>query len=146
MIGMYRKIHSLLLVVLLGAAVGFIGLPQVGYAQQQAAEVFSPAPVAAGAEQPSFFGSLVQMLPMLIICYLIFYFMVIKPQDARSKKHQSLIDSLKRGDSVVTSSGIVGKISAVEKGYVVLEIARDVKIKVQQQHVVAREEEPAAAA
>jgi preprotein translocase subunit YajC len=91
-------------------------------------------------------GSLVQMLPMLAICYFIFYFMVMKPQDTRSKKHKGLIESLKRGDSVVTSSGIVGKIAGVEKEYVLLEIARDVKVKVQQQHIVAREEEKAAAA
>lgn len=113
---------------------------------QQAGEVFSPAPVPAGAEQPTFLGSLVQMLPMLVICYFIFYFMVIKPQDTKSKKHKGLLESLKRGDSVITSSGIVGKIAGVEKEYVLLEIARDVKIKVQQQHIVAREEEKAAAA
>ncbi len=120
-------------------------LADVSFAQQ-AAEVFSPAPVAAGAEQPTFMGSLVQMLPMLAICYFIFYFMVIKPQDTRTKKHKGLIESLKRGDAVVTSSGIVGKIAGVEKEYVLLEIARDVKVKVQQQHIVAREEEKAAAA
>ena len=86
------------------------------------------------------------LLPMLAICYFIFYFMVIKPQDTRSKKHKGLLESLKRGDSVVTSGGIVGKISGVEKEYVVLEIARDVKIKVQQQHIASREEEKTAAA
>jgi hypothetical protein len=59
---MYRKIHSLLLVVLLGAAVGFIGLPQVGYAQQQAAEVFSPAPVAAGADVADAYHLLLDLL------------------------------------------------------------------------------------
>jgi preprotein translocase subunit YajC len=135
---------SLVRAAVVGAAL-IVAFADVSFAQQ-AAEVFSPAPVASGAEQPTFMGSLVQMLPMLAICYFIFYFMVMKPQDTRSKKHKGLIESLKRGDSVVTSSGIVGKIAGVEKEYVLLEIARDVKVKVQQQHIVAREEEKAAAA
>jgi preprotein translocase subunit YajC len=100
-------------------------------------EVFGPAPVANPGE-PSFFGSLVSMLPMLAVCYLIFYFMVIKPQDAKLKKHKSLLESLKRGDSVVTSGGIIAKVAGIEKDCVVLEIAPNVKIKVEQSHVLKR--------
>jgi preprotein translocase subunit YajC len=100
-------------------------------------EVFGPAPVPNAAE-PTFFGSLVSMLPMLAVCYLIFYFMVIKPQDAKVKKHKSLLESLKRGDSVVTSGGIIGKVAGIEKDCVVLEIAPNVKIKVEQSHVLKR--------
>jgi preprotein translocase subunit YajC len=112
-------------------------------AAQEAGQVFSPAPAAA--QQPTFMSSLISMLPMLVICYFIFYFMVIKPQDVRNKKHKSLVDSLKRGDSVVTSSGIVGKVAGLEKEYVLLEVAANVKIKVLQAHVVALEVEQAAA-
>jgi preprotein translocase subunit YajC len=100
-------------------------------------EVFGPAPVG-GAEQPTFFGSLVSMLPMLAVCYLIFYFMVIKPQDTKIKKHKTLLESLKRGDAVVTSGGIVGKVAGVEKDCVLLEVAPNVKIKVEQTHVLKR--------
>ncbi len=127
------------------AAACVLGFSAFAFAQE-AAQVFSPAPAPATAEQQTFLGSLISMLPMLIICYFIFYFMVIKPQDARNKKHKTLIDSLKRGDSVVTSSGIVGKIAGVEKEYILLEIASNVKIKVLQAHVVAREVEQASAA
>jgi preprotein translocase subunit YajC len=114
-------------------------------AAQEAGQVFSPAPASSAAAEPTFVSSLISMLPMLVICYFIFYFMVIKPQDARNKKHKSLVDSLKRGDSVVTSSGIVGKVAGLEKEYVLLEVAANVKIKVLQGHVVAREVEQAAA-
>ncbi len=100
-------------------------------------EVFGPAPVTNPGE-PTFFGSLVSMLPMLAVCYLIFYFMVIKPQDAKLKKHKSLLESLKRGDSVVTSGGIVAKVAGIEKDCVVLEIAPNVKIKVETAHVLKR--------
>ena len=127
------------------AAACVLGVSQFALAQE-AGQVFSPAPAPAAGEQPTFLGSLISMLPMLIICYFIFYFMVIKPQDARTKKHKTLLDSLKRGDSVVTSSGIVGKIAGIEKEYVLLEIASNVKIKVVQSHVVAREVEQTSAA
>jgi preprotein translocase subunit YajC len=96
-------------------------------------------------EQPSLLGALMQMLPMLAICYLIFYFMVIKPQETKNKKHATLVASLKRGDSVVTSSGIVGKVANVEKDHVMLEIAQNVKVKVLMSYVTRLETEQKAA-
>jgi len=100
---------------------------------------------ATPIEQPSLLGALMQMLPMLAICYLIFYFMVIKPQETKNKKHATLVASLKRGDSVVTSSGIIGKVANVEKDHVMLEIAQNVKVKVLMSHVTRLETEPQAA-
>ena len=109
-------------------------LVEIAAAQQQ---VFEPAP-PVGAEQPTFFNSLVSMLPMLAVCYLIFYFMVIKPQDQKMKRHKALLESLKRGDSVVTSGGLVGKFAGEEKGLMLVEIAPNIKIKVEQGHVLKR--------
>jgi preprotein translocase subunit YajC len=111
-----------------------------------ASEVFGPAPVPASG-QPSFFGSLIELLPVLAVCYAIFYFMVIKPQETGSKSHKSLIESLKRGDQVVTSGGLVGKVAGSEKEFIVLELAANVKVKVEQAHVKKRLiDEPKAAA
>jgi preprotein translocase subunit YajC len=78
------------------------------------------------------------MLPMLAVCYLIFYFLVIKPQDQKMKRHKALLESLKRGDSVVTSGGLVGKFAGEEKGLMLVEIAPNIKIKVEQGHVLKR--------
>ncbi len=114
-----------------------VGSIQAGFAQDAA-----PLPPV---EQPSLMGALMQMLPMLAICYLIFYFMVIKPQETKNKKHATLVTSLKRGDSVVTSSGIVGKVAGVEKDHVMLEIAQNVKVKILLSHVSRLENEPQAA-
>lgn len=100
-------------------------------------QVFSPAPVTS-PEQPTFFSTLVSMLPMLAICYLIFYFMVVKPQEARAKKQKGMLESLKWGDSVVTSGGILGKVVGVEKDHVSVEIAPSVKIKVELAHITKR--------
>lgn len=95
-------------------------------------EVPAGAPGAVGGvppEAPSLFGALMQMLPMLAICYLIFYFMVIRPQEAKNKQHKSLLESIKRGDTVVTTSGVIAKVAGVESDHVLLEVAPNVKVK-----------------
>lgn len=84
---------------------------------------------------PSLLEALVQMLPMLAICYLIFYFMVIRPQEAKTKKHKAMMENLKKGDSVVTSSGILGKIAGIEAEHLLVEVAQNVKIKVIASHI-----------
>lgn len=95
---------------------------------------------------PSIFGALMDMLPMLAICYLIFYFMVIRPQDRKSKQHKALLDSMKKGDSVVTSSGMIGTVSAVNTDNILLELAPNVKVKFLRSHIVRFEVEPKSAA
>ncbi len=109
------------------------------------------APVAGGqasgvaaAEPPTLFGALIEMLPMLAVCYLIFYFMVIRPQERKTKQHKALLESMKRGDSVVTSSGIVGKVAGLESDHVLVEIAPNVKVKFLRQHIVRLENQPQA--
>jgi preprotein translocase subunit YajC len=105
---------------------------------QDGGQVFSTPP-AAGEQQPSFMQSLISMLPMLAICYLIFWVMVIRPQESKIKKHKNLLESLKRGDSVVTTGGIIGRVASVEKDAVLVEIAPNVKVKFAQAHIVGLE-------
>lgn len=107
---------------------------------QEGAQVFSAAP-AVSTEPPTFMQSLVRLLPLMVICFAIFHFMVLRPQDQRVKKHKELIDSLKRGDSVVTTGGLIGRVASVEKGAIFLEIAQNVKVKVAQDHVVSLEKD-----
>jgi len=85
------------------------------------------------------------MLPMLAMCYMIFYFMVIRPQEKKTKKQKEFMEAMKRGDSVVTTGGIFGKVTAVEKGIVTLEVAPSVKVRVEQSHIARFEKDGAAA-
>lgn len=96
------------------------------------------APPAAAA--PSFGELLFQMLPMLAIVYFIFYFIVVKPQQDKARSQDQMFKSLKRGDNVVTSSGIHGKVASVEDGAVSLEVSPNVKIKVESGHIVRKDE------
>lgn len=79
----------------------------------------------AGAAKPSMIESL---FPMVLI-FLVFYFLIIRPQSKQRKEHKKLLGELKRGDEVVTSSGILGRIEGLTDKFVTLEIADGVRIK-----------------
>ena len=72
---------------------------------------------------------LIQFLPLVGLVVL-FYFLMIRPQQRRMKLHQALISNLKRNDTVVLNSGVIGKVVRVEDKEVGLEIAQGVTIKV----------------
>ena len=72
---------------------------------------------------------LVQVLPIAAI-FLVFYFLVIAPANKQKRKTQEMLNSLKKGDRVVTSGGIYGTIQGVEPEVVFLKIAENVKVKV----------------
>lgn len=81
------------------------------------------APAAGPANQISAF------LPLLLMVG-VFYFLVIRPQTKRQKEHQKFITGLKRGDMVVTQSGIIGTIKTVNDKFVTLEVDENVHLKV----------------
>jgi preprotein translocase subunit YajC len=95
--------------------------------------------VAPSETVPSFGERLYQMLPMLLVVYFVFYFLVIRPRAAEEKAQKKLLDELKKGDSVVTSFGLFGKIVKVEQKTVHLEVAPNVQIKLQAKTIVKRE-------
>jgi preprotein translocase subunit YajC len=72
---------------------------------------------------------LIQFLPLVALVVL-FYFLMIRPQQQRAKQHQATLAALKRGDTVVLSSGMIGKVVRVEDGEVGLEVATGVTVKV----------------
>lgn len=92
------------------------------------------APAAGGSPAPASGGLFsMESLPQLLLPVLLlvlFYFMLIRPQQRRAKQHQELIGSIKRGDTVVMSSGIVGKVTRVEDAELQVEIAPNVNVKV----------------
>ena len=84
------------------------------------------AQAAGAASAPSFITSLV---PLLLI-FVIFYFLLIRPQQKRQKEHRNMLENLRRGDHVVTAGGIMGKVTRVKEGEDVdVEIADGVKVK-----------------
>lgn len=86
---------------------------------------------AAGAAQPNVF---VQLLPLVLI-FVVFYFLLIRPQAKRAKEHKAMVAALGVGDEVVTSGGILGKITEVSDQFLTVEVAEGVRVKVQRHTV-----------
>ena len=75
-------------------------------------------------------GGIVGLLPFVFI-FVIFYYIMVRPQRRRQQEHQRLVAALKTGDRVVTASGIHGLISNVKETTVILKVADNVKIEVE---------------
>ncbi len=85
------------------------------------------APAAAGSDLMSF-------LPIVII-FVLFYFMLIRPQMKQAKQHKAMIDALKAGDEVATAGGVIGKVTKVGDNFVSVEITANTVINVQKHSV-----------
>ena len=71
-----------------------------------------------------------QFIPLILI-FVIFYFFLIRPQQKKVKEHKAMVDSLKRGDKVVTSGGITGRVERlIDNDKVEVEIAENVKVEI----------------
>jgi preprotein translocase subunit YajC len=75
-------------------------------------------------------ANMLQLIGMPILLIVLFYFLMIRPQQRRMKQHQEMLNALKRNDTVVLSSGMIGKVVRVEEKEVGLEIATGVTVKV----------------
>ena len=82
------------------------------------------------AETASGGSSIMSTMLMFGAMFAILYFVLIRPQQKQQKKHQDLLASLKRGDEVILSSGIMGKVFAVEERVVIIEINDKTRLKV----------------
>jgi len=71
----------------------------------------------------------------LILMFVIFYFLLIRPQQKKAKEHREMIASLKKGDKIITSGGIYGTITGVEDNTITVEIAEKVRVKVSRGNV-----------
>lgn len=90
---------------------------------------------AVNGTQPASAASTFQMFLPMILVFVIFYFLLIRPQSKQRKQHQELVSNLKKGDEVVTASGIYGKIHGVADNIVTVEIADNVRIKMDKQQI-----------
>ncbi len=86
---------------------------------------FAQAPAAGGGDA-GFMG----LLP-IILMFVLLYFLMIRPQMKRAKEQKAMIESLQKGDEVITAGGVLGKISRISDAYVSIEVAANTEISVQ---------------
>jgi preprotein translocase subunit YajC len=88
------------------------------------------AQTAGGASQPGLLNMLI--LPIMLV---VFYFLLIRPQQKRAKEHQNMLSKLATGDEVVTAGGILGRVTDVGDTFATVEIADGVRIKLQKSQI-----------
>ena len=89
--------------------------------------LISPAYAQAGGAPGGF--DLISLMPLLLI-FVVFYFLLIRPQQKKMKQHRDMVAGLKRGDRVLTAGGIIGSVVKVEDAELLVEIAKDVRVRV----------------
>ena len=93
-------------------------------------QAFAQTPAAGGGE-----SSLFSLLP-LVLMFVVLYFIMIRPQMKRQKEHKAMVETLAKGDEVVTGGGILGRVSKLGDTYLSIEVANGVELQVQRSSVV----------
>jgi len=93
----------------------------------------APAIAAGGAQQ----GGGIEPLIMLGLLFVLFYFLLIRPQAKRAKEHKQMVEALSKGDEVVTNGGILGRITEIDDSFLTVEIASGTEVKLQRNSVTA---------
>ena len=81
-------------------------------------------------------GGIMSMLPLFIL-FAVFWFFLIRPQMKQAKEHRTMVKALAKGDEIVTNGGMLGKIKEVGDNFIVLEIAKEVQVKIQKNAISA---------
>ncbi len=91
--------------------------------------IMQTSPTGAGAGAGATGGLMAQLLPFILIG-LVFYFLLIRPQNKRMKEHREMLNSVSRGDTIVTNGGLIGKVVKVTDDELTLDIGSGNKVKV----------------
>ena len=92
---------------------------------------------AVGAAGDGGFGGFQALVPLLLM-FAVFYFILIRPQQQKQKKHREVLQNLKTGDQVITSGGLYGTIVGIDEQKITLRIADNVKVEVGRSFVASR--------
>lgn len=98
----------------------------------------NPLFAANGTPTGSQSSAFTALLP-LILLFFIFYFLLIRPQQKKARQHRLFLESLKKGDTVITSGGLVGTIYGIAEDVVTLEIADKVRVKVLKNSIIDKQ-------
>ena len=117
--------------------ISFLGLPSL------LSLAFFVAPAiaqVAPGEQASMGGLFGRMLPMFLMVFFVFYFLQIRPQQQKLRQQDELLKSLKKGEPVLTTSGIIGRFAGADEGAVLLDVASGVRMRFEPTAITKRVE------
>ena len=82
-------------------------------------------------------GGIVELLLPLLLMFAIFYFLLIRPQQKKAKEHKTMVEALGKGDEIVTSGGLLAKISDVDDNFLTCKVSANVEVKIQRYAVTS---------
>lgn len=85
-------------------------------------------------------GGMTSLIP-LILMFVVFYFLLIRPQQKRAKDHQNMLSNIKRGDQIITNGGLIGKVTGLSDKVVTLEVAEKIRLRVLRSHIAGKQSE-----
>jgi preprotein translocase subunit YajC len=91
--------------------------------------------------QPSGFDTFMSFVPIIAI-FVIFYFLLIRPQHKKQREHQKMLDALKEGDNILTTGGIYGTIVKIKDNVLTVQISENIKVKVDRGYVASLKQQP----
>ncbi|MCB9556797.1 MAG: preprotein translocase subunit YajC [Deltaproteobacteria bacterium] len=94
-----------------------------------------------GSAVPGCGGGGIHQLALMALMFLVFYFLLIRPQQKRAKDHREMLSNLRRGDRIITVGGICGTITGLTDRFVTVELAEKIRVRVLRSHVQGKEAE-----
>ena len=94
-----------------------------------ASDAYAMGPAPQGGGQPGGLQGVVGSLLPLILIFIVFYFLLIRPQQKKAKEHRQMLDNLKKGDKVITAGGIYGVVDSVGNNTITVKISENVRVK-----------------
>ncbi len=98
-------------------------------------QLLQQAPAASGPAAPAGAQGFLMQFGPLILIFGVFYFLLIRPQSKKAKLHQQMLSAIKAGDDVVTTGGILGKVTGVKDDKIILQVQEGVRLQVMRSHV-----------
>lgn len=95
-------------------------------------------PAVALAQEAAAGPNIIEQLMPFVFIFIIFYFLLIRPQQKRQKQHQEFLVALKKGDSVLTSAGMLGTIEGLTEKFVTLEIAQGTRVRILRTQIASK--------
>lgn len=98
-------------------------------------QAYAMGPPPQSASERGFESVFLMFFPIMVI-FVIFYLLLIRPQQIRAKEHKKMMDNLKKGDTVITTGGLYGVVDAIGIHTITLKISEDVKVRVAKNHIL----------
>jgi len=107
------------------------------------AETAVPATPPVGMTPPDTTAMMIQNIGMIVLLVVMFYFLLIRPQQKRFKEHKQMLDALKKGNKVITAGGLIGKVDKIDGNEeVIVDLGNDIKVAVVRSMIQTKVEKP----